>query len=434
MVASVCPCVGCGCASPVLSVHSVNIRDRSGRFHVFFLKTRCVVAFLLIMLSLCFGQRLKVLLGARPNFHAGGVVGMGLMCRSGSFDDCACRDVRRHHRHIVRLSGRLGTYPFVRLCRPDGRGVLAPAFNAGCLGGGKRGIFLGVRCTAPTFFGLCSVGMVRNRVPSVGGRGQHAIFIMGGTTLGTLNCASVGNTKIVRRGRGETGTGTSLRPVITMMRSCFRKRLASKVGPAVCPIKTQFDNSLCRVTCAPNGGGRIVSFLHGLRCGICKDRSFRCAFLRSSVGTVCARSHRATAVCSVFTNVTVVVSDLNLLKVSLFSVHRQCQRVTVHGIGNTDTGSLCQLLFHGCVAILVVTFIVTVPLTCCLVGACARSFTMETPIDVSVFVVSLLLMVVVSLNALTCRVRGTTCVGPARVVGARWFCGAARVYWNVVWG
>lgn len=68
--------------------------------------------------------------------------------------------------------------------------------------------------------------------------------------------------------------------------------------------------------------------------------------------------------CSFFTFVTVLVSSVTLFKLSLFSVRRECQRVTVQGMRNTARGRVLLLLLGGCVVVLTVSFLVTVSVSC----------------------------------------------------------------------
>lgn len=143
------------------------------------------------------------------------------------------------------------------------------------------------------------------------------------------------------------------------------QRLSRSVRPIIVCCRSTDVNKVCAIatSCGRRGGTGIVSFLHHLCRRSAKEASFRCALVRSRLRGVCHRSHRIIGVCALFTKVTVFVSSLKLLSVSLFSVQRHCHRVNLHGIGNTRTGSVCPLLVGGCLSIVKITALLSVPLS-----------------------------------------------------------------------
>jgi len=107
---------------------------------------------------------------------------------------------------------------------------------------------------------------------------------------------------------------------------------------------------------------------------------------------------------------------LGLFGISLFDIRRRYREVAIrkaHGAGMKD---LYQLLFKKYLAVLGASFVVAVPIAYYLIHQYTADFVVKAPVGIGIFVISLLLVALISMGTLWWQIRKAANIDPATVM------------------
>ncbi len=99
----------------------------------------------------------------------------------------------------------------------------------------------------------------------------------------------------------------------------------------------------------------------------------------------------------IFAILLVIITSIGLFAISLFDINRKYKEIGIRKINGATMGHIMSLLFRKYFLMLIVSFIVSIPISLWLIKLYTENYALKAPIGIGVFVVAFLIVGIVSL-------------------------------------
>ena len=416
VITSIYPYIKYNYTSPILSIRSIGAQSHSKHFRMFFLGAQYIITFLLVVLSLYFNRQLGMLLNTEPGFRTKNIMNVNLVYESKDFSSYTYESMQQRRQRVMQLDNELNACPFIELYEPSYENILTPTFGTNYLNNKGEKVFLNIHYATPAFFKLYDIKVIEGEIPDINKEDRRTVFVVNKAALKALGYTSINGVGVIEENQKKANANASLQPIVAVVEDYFEGHLTSGIKPTIYPVGARFSGDLYQIAYTPGKKKEVIDFLRNLEYKLYGSEDFEYTFLEDDIKAMYTQDRQTATIYSIFASIAIIISSLGLLGISLFDIRQRYREIAIRKVNGASAKDLYRLLFRKYITVLIIAFVIAIPLACYLINTYTQDFAVRTPVSIDIFIISLLLVIIISLGTLEYQIQKAAHINPTQIM------------------
>ena len=416
VITSIYPYIKYNYTSPILSIRSIGAQSHSKHFRMFFLGAQYIITFLLVVLSLYFNRQLGMLLSTKPGFRTKNIMNVNLVYESKDFSSYTYESMQQRRQRVMQLDNELNACPFIELYEPSYENILTPTFGTNYLNNKGEKVFLNIHYATPAFFKLYDIKVIEGEIPDINKEDRRTVFVVNKAALKALGYTSINGAGVIEENQKRANANASLQPIVAVVEDYFEGHLTSGIKPTIYPVGARFSGDLYQIAYTPGKKKEVIDFLRNLEYKVYGSEDFEYTFLEDDIKAMYTQDRQTATIYSIFAGMAIIISSLGLLGISLFDIRQRYREIAIRKVNGASAKDLYRLLFRKYITVLIIAFVIAIPLACYLINTYTQDFAVRTPVSIDIFIISLLLVIIISLGTLAYQIQKAAYINPTQIM------------------
>ena len=416
VITSIYPYIKYNYTSPILSIRSIGVQSHSKHFRMFFLGAQYIITFLLVVLSLYFNRQLGMLLNTEPGFRTKNIMNVNLVYESKDFSSYTYESMQQRRQRVMQLDNELNACPFIELYEPSNENILTPTFGTNYLNNKGEKVFLNIHYATPAFFKLYDIKVIEGEIPDINKENRRTVFVVNKAALKALGYTSINGVGVIEENQKKANANASLQPIVAVVEDYFEGHLTSGIKPTIYPVGARFSGDLYQIAYTPGKKKEVIDFLRNLEYKVYGSEDFEYTFLEDDIKAMYTQDRQTATIYSIFAGMAIIISSLGLLGISLFDIRQRYREIAIRKVNGASAKDLYRLLFRKYITVLIIAFVIAIPLAYYLINTYTQDFAVRAPVSIDIFIISLLLVIIISLGTLAYQVQKAAHINPTQIM------------------
>ena len=416
VITSIYPYIKYNYTSPILSIRSIGAQSHSKHFRMFFLGAQYIITFLLVVLSLYFNRQLGMLLSTKPGFRTKNIMNVNLVYESKDFSSYTYESMQQRRQRVMQLDNELNACPFIELYEPSYENILTPTFGTNYLNNKGEKVFLNIHYATPAFFKLYDIKVIEGEIPDINKENRRTVFVVNKAALKALGYTSINGVGVIEENQKRANANASLQPIVAVVEDYFEGHLTSGIKPTIYPVGARFSGDLYQIAYTPGKKKEVIDFLRNLEYKVYGSEDFEYTFLEDDIKAMYTQDRQTATIYSIFAGMAIIISSLGLLGISLFDIRQRYREIAIRKVNGASAKDLYRLLFRKYITVLIIAFVIAIPLACYLINTYTQDFAVRAPVSIDIFIISLLLVIIISLGTLAYQIQKAAYINPTQIM------------------
>ena len=416
VITSIYPYIKYNYTSPILSIRSIGAQSHSKHFRMFFLGAQYIITFLLVVLSLYFNRQLGMLLNTEPGFRTKNIMNVNLVYESKDFSSYTYESMQQRRQRVMQLDNELNACPFIELYEPSYENILTPTFGTNYLNNKGEKVFLNIHYATPAFFKLYDIKVIEGEIPDINKEDRRTVFVVNKAALKALGYTSINGVGVIEENQKKANANASLQPIVAVVEDYFEGHLTSGIKPTIYPVGARFSGDLYQIAYTPGKKKEVIDFLRNLEYKVYGSEDFEYTFLEDDIKAMYTQDRQTATIYSIFAGMAIIISSLGLLGISLFDIRQRYREIAIRKVNGASAKDLYRLLFRKYITVLIIAFVIAIPLACYLINTYTQDFAVRAPVSIDIFIISLLLVIIISLGTLAYQIQKAAHINPTKIM------------------
>ena len=416
VITSIYPYIKYNYTSPILSIRSIGVQSHSKHFRMFFLGAQYIITFLLVVLSLYFNRQLGMLLSTEPGFRTKNIMNVNLVYESKDFSSYTYESMQQRRQRVMQLDNELNACPFIELYEPSYENILTPTFGTNYLNNKGEKVFLNIHYATPAFFKLYDIKVIEGEIPDINKEDRRTVFVVNKAALKALGYTSINGVGVIEENQKKANANASLQPIVAVVEDYFEGHLTSGIKPTIYPVGARFSGDLYQIAYTPGKKKEVIDFLRNLEYKLYGSEDFEYTFLEDDIKAMYTQDRQTATIYSIFAGMAIIISSLGLLGISLFDIRQRYREIAIRKVNGASAKDLYRLLFRKYITVLIIAFVIAIPLAYYLINTYTQDFAVRAPVSIDIFIISLLLVIIISLGTLAYQIQKAAHINPTKIM------------------
>ena len=416
VITSIYPYIKYNYTSPILSIRSIGVQSHSKHFRMFFLGAQYIITFLLVVLSLYFNRQLGMLLNTEPGFRTKNIMNVNLVYESKDFSSYTYESMQQRRQRVMQLDNELNACPFIELYEPSYENILTPTFGTNYLNNKGEKVFLNIHYATPAFFKLYDIKVIEGEIPDINKENRRTVFVVNKAALKALGYTSINGVGVIEENQKRANANASLQPIVAVVEDYFEGHLTSGIKPTIYPVGARFSGDLYQIAYTPGKKKEVIDFLRNLEYKVYGSEDFEYTFLEDDIKAMYTQDRQTATIYSIFAGMAIIISSLGLLGISLFDIRQRYREIAIRKVNGASAKDLYRLLFRKYITVLIIAFVIAIPLAYYLINTYTQDFAVRAPVSIDIFIISLLLVIIISLGTLAYQIQKAAYINPTQIM------------------
>ena len=416
VITSIYPYIKYNYTSPILSIRSIGVQSHSKHFRMFFLGAQYIITFLLVVLSLYFNRQLGMLLNTEPGFRTKNIMNVNLVYESKDFSSYTYESMQQRRQRVMQLDNELNACPFIELYEPSYENILTPTFGTNYLNNKGEKVFLNIHYATPAFFKLYDIKVIEGEIPDINKENRRTVFVVNKAALEALGYTSINGAGVIEENQKRANANASLQPIVAVVEDYFEGHLTSGIKPTIYPVGARFSGDLYQIAYTPGKKKEVIDFLRNLEYKVYGSEDFEYTFLEDDIKAMYTQDRQTATIYSIFAGMAIIISSLGLLGISLFDIRQRYREIAIRKVNGASAKDLYRLLFRKYITVLIIAFVIAIPLAYYLINTYTQDFAVRAPVSIDIFIISLLLVIIISLGTLAYQIQKAAYINPTQIM------------------
>ena len=416
VITSIYPYIKYNYTSPILSIRSIGAQSHSKHFRMFFLGAQYIITFLLVVLSLYFNRQLGMLLSTEPGFRTKNIMNVNLVYESKDFSSYTYESMQQRRQRVMQLDNELNACPFIELYEPSYENILTPTFGTNYLNNKGEKVFLNIHYATPAFFKLYDIKVIEGEIPDINKEDRRTVFVVNKAALKALGYTSINGVGVIEENQKKANANASLQPIVAVVEDYFEGHLTSGIKPTIYPVGARFSGDLYQIAYTPGKKKEVIDFLRNLEYKLYGSEDFEYTFLEDDIKAMYTQDRQTATIYSIFAGMAIIISSLGLLGISLFDIRQRYREIAIRKVNGASAKDLYRLLFRKYITVLIIAFVIAIPLAYYLINTYTQDFAVRAPVSIDIFIISLLLVIIISLGTLAYQIQKAAYINPTQIM------------------
>ncbi len=414
---------------PIVSISTIGTSRQSVATRTFFLFVQYCITLLLIILSLYFSTHLHFLLNTPTGFKTEGILYADMIPNlPNRWWEESEQERKKRWSDREAMERKLNECPYIEhwfAGSPEGDGILATGSTAVLINDKGDKMSMTVMWIPVDFFKIYGLQIVEGNLPekvefystyqvamneaalkAFGYKSREEAFIKGESSLWTFASAN---------GEIQEG-GLSLMPVEAVVKDYYAGHLTAGIKPIVYMVSMNTISSYFQIACLSGKEKQLIDYLKKSREEIFNTDEFNYRWLKDDLKALYREDRRIATVFTLFATISIFVSALGLFGLSLFDIRQRYREIAIRKVNGAQLRNLYSILFRKYIWIIAGAALLAIPLSYYLIHIYTADFVVKAPVDISIYVVALLVIIAISLGTLLWQVNKAARINPADTI------------------
>ena len=196
----------------------------------------------------------------------------------------------------------------------------------------------------------------------------------------------------------------------------FEGHLTSGIKPTIYPVGARFSGDLYQIAYTPGKKKEVIDFLRNLEYKVYGSEDFEYTFLEDDIKAMYTQDRQTATIYSIFAGMAIIISSLGLLGISLFDIRQRYREIAIRKVNGASAKDLYRLLFRKYITVLIIAFVIAIPLAYYLINTYTQDFAVRAPVSIDIFIISLLLVIIISLGTLAYQIQKAAYINPTQIM------------------
>ena len=207
-----------------------------------------------------------------------------------------------------------------------------------------------------------------------------------------------------------------LHPIVAVAEDYYDRHLSAGHRPIIYNVCKQRSDDMCQIAYTPGRLKDVLDYLRDTELRIYGCTDFEYTLLEDEWHKLYQKDRQIAVIYSCFALIAVLISCLGLFGISLFDIRQRYREIGIRKINGAGMCDLYQLLFRKYILVLAVAFIIAAPLTYYIIYLYTQDFAVKASVGIGIYVISLLIVALISLGTLFWQIHKAAKINPAEVI------------------
>ena len=299
---------------------------------------------------------------------------------------------------------------------PSYENILTPTFGTNYLNNKGEKVFLNIHYATPAFFKLYDIKVIEGEIPDINKEDRRTVFVVNKAALKALGYTSINGVGVIEENQKKANANASLQPIVAVVEDYFEGHLTSGIKPTIYPVGARFSGDLYQIAYTPGKKKEVIDFLRNLEYKLYGSEDFEYTFLEDDIKAMYTQDRQTATIYSIFASIAIIISSLGLLGISLFDIRQRYREIAIRKVNGASAKDLYRLLFRKYITVLIIAFVIAIPLACYLINTYTQDFAVRAPVSIDIFIISLLLVIIISLGTLAYQIQKAAHINPTKIM------------------
>ena len=357
-----------------------------------------------------------MLLNTEPGFRTKNIMNVNLVYESKDFSSYTYESMQQRRQRVMQLDNELNACPFIELYELSYENILTPTFGTNYLNNKGEKVFLNIHYATPAFFKLYDIKVIEGEIPDINKEDRRTVFVVNKAALKALGYTSINGVGVIEENQKKANANASLQPIVAVVEDYFEGHLTSGIKPTIYPVGARFSGDLYQIAYTPGKKKEVIDFLRNLEYKLYGSEDFEYTFLEDDIKAMYTQDRQTATIYSIFASIAIIISSLGLLGISLFDIRQRYREIAIRKVNGASAKDLYRLLFRKYITVLIIAFVIAIPLACYLINTYTQDFAVRTPVSIDIFIISLLLVIIISLGTLAYQIQKAAHINPTQIM------------------
>lgn len=406
--------------SPIIGIRAISTTKQSVFTRMAFLLVQCIITFLLIIVSLYFGKHLNYLLHTDPGFRQEGIL-IASLAKEGNIYNMSDEERKNYFARYQQIQQKLNEFPLIVQWQPLRDDILDNTNTMNLINDKDVLLNLQVKWVSADFFSMYNLKVVEGKLPdkidnsltyhivmtesalkAFGYNHYDEAFVHGETPLWMFVSA---NGEVIEGGIKPMSVEAVVNDYYTGHITSGKLPVAFMVGSS--------GGSKVQILCKQGKEKELIDYLKKVIKEIYNTEEFDYYWLKDKVNSLYDKDRQLTGIYMFFAFIAIIISCLGLFGLSLFDIRQRYREIAIRKVNGAGVRRLCLLLLRKYIIVLGSAFIIAIPISYYLINLYTHSFVVKAPIGIGIFVITLLIVTLISLGTLMWQVYKAASINPA---------------------
>ena len=355
-----------------------------------------------------------MLLNTEPGFRTKNIMNVNLVYESKDFSSYTYESMQQRRQRVMQLDNELNACPFIELYEPSNENILTPTFGTNYLNNKGEKVFLNIHYATPAFFKLYDIKVIEGEIPDINKENRRTVFVVNKAALKALGYTSINGAGVIEENQKRANANASLQPIVAVVEDYFEGHLTSGIKPTIYPVGARFSGDLYQIAYTPGKKKEVIDFLRNLEYKVYGSEDFEYTFLEDDIKAMYTQDRQTATIYSIFAGMAIIISSLGLLGISLFDIRQRYREIAIRKVNGASAKDLYRLLFRKYITVLIIAFVIAIPLAYYLINTYTQDFAVRAPVSIDIFIISLLLVIIISLGTLAYQIQKAAYINPTQ--------------------
>ena len=401
-----------------VSVRATGADNRSIRSRMVLLFVQYVVTFVLVSLSLYFSKQLYFMLNTEPGFRTEGIIQANLVYESRDYSIYNEESIRQRQENISEIDQLMQNCPDIQAYTASNYSILGFDYKTGFLNAKGESMQFNICYVTPEFFQVFNIPMVEGSLPKMDKEVRQEVVVVSQTAMKILGYKTLQGATLLDEMRKRYSPDAQAQPITAVSADYYDGHISAGVRPIVFIVGSRMSGDYYQIACQPGKTSAVLAYLKDIQKKVYGTEDFQYTLLKDEVAELYKTDRQIASVYVLFAFIAILIICLGLFGISLFDIRQRYREIAIRKVNGAGVRDLYLLLFRKYAIVLVAAFVVAAPLSSYCIYLYTRDFVMKAPAGITIYIISLLVVLFVSLGTLLWQIRKAANINPAKVIKA----------------
>lgn len=399
----------CQKSMPILSLRTLgNTFTGSMGSRMTFLFVQYLLTFILTMLAFYFNSQLRFMLNTDPGFETKDIIHAELVYESRDYNSYTPEKIKLRQQHVQEIDNALSECPYIRSWTASPYYIVGFTYYMGFTNNKGQTVSAIPNMVTPQYMDIYKLKFIQGGLPeNIDGQ----VCLLNQSAMKAFGYTSIDGATVFSEFIKDTPI-----PVAGVLNDYYPGHISSGPVPIVFVISDKDRGDKYEIACHEGKVRDVLEYLKQVQKDVYGVESFKYSLLEDKLKDMYINDRKLADVYLLFSGVAVFIVCLGLLGISLYDIRCRYREIAIRKVNGAGIKDLYLLLGRKYIATFLLAFIIATPVSWYIINIYSADFVVKAPVSVSVFLLSFLLVALVSLATIVFQLNKAVRINPSDVM------------------
>ena len=399
-----------------ISIRTNGTDNRSIRSRIAFLFVQYIITFTLVSLSIYFNSQLQFMLHTDNGFRTEGIIQASMIYESKDFKNYTEEVYQQQQARASEIKELIKNCPDIEYCVSAFYSILGFNYKTSFQNAKGENTQLNICYVNPGFFRLFNIPIIEGTLPDMDENARGEVIVANRSALKALGYTTCEGATVLDEQVKRYVPDAKAQPIAAVSADYYDGHIGAGIRPMIYKVNSNIGGGLYQIACQPGKVKAVLDYLKNVQKKVYGTEDFQYTLLKDEVAALYKSDRQIASVYAIFAFIGILIICLGLFGISLFDIRQRYREIAIRKVSGAGIRDLYILLLRKYVLILCAAFIVAIPLSSYFIHIYTHDFVVKAPIGIGIYMVSLLLVALISLGTLLWQIHKAANINPASIM------------------